>query len=162
MAIWLSSLLHLIHVCTHMYVNSYIRGMGPRISADIRGIDPEYSSDDIPGQCPREELRTKTRTNHGYLPRILWQVGNDETCKLITANNQITKGCDQSMELAFRGRSNEPSSNNFHFLTKKPRGPRTWGRDAYTYGSCQHKEGGHMQSKGMEMLDGLYRVGGVS
>ena len=41
--------------CAFAVRSFYIRGMRPRISADIRGIDPGYSSDDIPGQC------------HGYL-----------------------------------------------------------------------------------------------
>ena len=55
----------------------YIRGMGPRISADIRGIDPGYSSGDIPGQC------------HGYL-RISRRRVSHEKSKLIAANNPIT------------------------------------------------------------------------
>ena len=42
-------------VVLFVLLSFYSRGMGPRISADIRGIDPGYSSDDIPGQC------------HGYL-----------------------------------------------------------------------------------------------
>ena len=58
-------------------LHRYIRGMGPRISADIRGIDPGYSSGDIPGQC------------HGYL-RISRRRVSHEKSKLIAANNPIT------------------------------------------------------------------------
>ena len=53
-------------LCYVVFCCATIRGMGPRISVDIRGIDPGYSSNDILGQC------------HGYMLCIPWHVANDD------------------------------------------------------------------------------------
>ena len=51
---WANNIISITKLFQELVID-YIRGMGPRISADIRGIDPGHSSGDILGQC------------HGYL-----------------------------------------------------------------------------------------------